>query len=377
MKILVISSCPTHPTTAGNRKCVYDYCRMYQSKGHDVYYLLVNYEFKSRTFEYTNATKEEWGDHFFIYQTGMFHSSYKHFKNKWRKLFCNYSWKVDDWYPMGLKHYVNLLHKKIQFDSVIVNYVYLSKVLCGLNIQKKILYTHDSFTNKFLRVGREADFSIAPSEESKGLLRCDTILSIQENETVLFKYLAPKQKIYTTFAFFENNFLQLTGNNKLLFFSGLNPYNINGIVSFIENVMVKIHRINSDCELYIGGKICQVLSSLKMPSFVKLLGLFDNPQDFYSLGDIVINPVYQGSGLKIKTFEALSFGRITITSEHSSEGIFDRHESPIMIAHDAKDYINYIERLNSLEERVLIQKSIVQYMEKFQNYVIQTFENVI
>jgi len=375
-KILIISPSYTHPTTAGNRKCIMDYCNMLRNMGCDVYLLLVNYEFDYLYKNEIECTAKAWGNHFFLYQTSWLHSCYKHIKNKFRK-YTNYYWGVDDWYPSGLTNYINRLHEKHHFDSVIVNYIYLSKVFCGLNIAVKALYTHDVFIHKSKRVGFKADFTLTPSEESKGLMRCNNILSIQENETQLFHYLAPRKNIYTVYSYFAINRQPLLYNSNLLFFSGSNQFNINGIKNFIYDILPIITNVYPNICLLVGGKICDVIKEWKIPKNVILKGLYDNPEEFYALGDIAINPTYQGTGLKIKTFEAMSYGKITLANEHSCEGIYQNHKSPIFITNNANDYINALKKCQTKEDRNNLQQKTLDYMMNFQNHVKSQFSKAL
>lgn len=74
----------------------------------------------------------------------------------------------------------------------------------------------------------------------------------------------------------------------------------------------------------VGGSICKMLSGLSDIDGVKVLGYIDSPANFYAQGDVAINPVYQGTGLKIKTFESISFDKVVMVHPHSMAGIFKK-----------------------------------------------------
>ena len=42
MKILIISSIPTHPTTAGNCNFIKKYCTLLKQMGYDIYFLHIS-----------------------------------------------------------------------------------------------------------------------------------------------------------------------------------------------------------------------------------------------------------------------------------------------------------------------------------------------
>ena len=51
------------------------------------------------------------------------------------------------------------------------------------------------------------------------------------------------------------------------------------------------------------------------------LGFVDDPKDFYQNMDIILNPNIGGSGLKIKSIEALAFGKPLIATHDAMIGI--------------------------------------------------------
>jgi len=64
------------------------------------------------------------------------------------------------------------------------------------------------------------------------------------------------------------------------------------------------------------------------------LGFVDSPKDFYQQIDILVAPIYSGSGSRIKIIESLSFGIPVITTSIGAEGI--EIVSPYLII--IKDY---------------------------------------
>ena len=52
-----------------------------------------------------------------------------------------------------------------------------------------------------------------------------------------------------------------------------------------------------------------------------MLGKVEEPWEFYRQIDVAINPVEFGTGLKIKTCEALAYGVPTVTTVHGSHAI--------------------------------------------------------
>ena len=60
------------------------------------------------------------------------------------------------------------------------------------------------------------------------------------------------------------------------------------------------------------------------------------------MGDIAVNPVSRGTGLKIKTFESIAFDKVTIVNPHSMTGIFDPEHAPLKVAQSSGEWLSCI-----------------------------------
>ena len=130
--------------------------------------------------------------------------------------------------------------------------------------------------------------------------------------------------------------------------------------------------------MLIGGKICEILNEKKLPSNIILCGTYDSPDTFYQQGDIVINPVFYGSGLKIKTFEALSYGKITVVHKHSSIGIYKKESSPLFIVDNETEFAYVLDDILSFGiDRKTYQKKAELYMEDYNSHIKQQYKNIL
>jgi hypothetical protein len=114
-----------------------------------------------------------------------------------------------------------------------------------------------------------------------------------------------------------------------------------------------------------------VIDDLKSVEGVKLLGFVDNVYDFYAQGDVAINPVYQGTGLKIKTFEALSYGKVTMVHPHSMEGVFDAKNAPLFASANPDEWVLFLKDLWNCPQNIRIVKSQDEtYIKRMMEYVV-------
>lgn len=371
-KILVISTNPAPPIYAGNQKCIMEYCNQLNDIGCEVYFLYVEGR--------QNATEEMrnyWGEKLFIYKKQLPKDALKRTFVILRAKLLGYN-HVDDLYPIGLTKYVNKLQQKMEFDGIIINYINLSKLFKQQLGCKKILFTHDCMTFKKAHLGvRSFWFDLTPNQEAKGLRRCDTILSIQENESVFFRYLYPGGNIKTVYSCFKTMLQPITGNKNILFLSGKSTLNVNGINYFIKDIFPLVLQKEPDAKLIIGGGICDSLPMMDDYSIIKI-GRVDSAEQFYALGDIVINPVYQGTGLKIKTFEALSYGKVTVVHPHSAEGIYDKSSAPIIQCETPAEYARHlVEVLSNLEIRRVYSDKSIEYIHSLNRFIAKQYREVI
>lgn len=111
-------------------------------------------------------------------------------------------------------------------------------------------------------------------------------------------------------------------NQKLkLLFVGANYYpNVNGIRWFVETVMKKLQ---DECELTIvGNKMEQYKNEFECTNvFVK--GTVENLEPFYETAHMIVLPIFEGGGMKVKTGEALISGKSVVGTTEALTGYWD------------------------------------------------------
>lgn len=372
-RILVAADMTTHPCVGGNNQCVMQYVSTLKNLGFDVYYLLIGVEGLSE--ETIQATKEYWGDHLFLYKTP---KSQVFIQKVIRRILRKtYPPCIDFYSPLGIVKYVNTLQNKYNFSGLIVNYIWQSK-LAECDIPVKALYTHDVFSYRDERMKAGANWHNYPvSIEAKGIRRFKNVLAIQDVERDFFKYLSPRSNVVSVYTGFEFIDQPIVKNKNILFFSGGGDLNLSGIRRFLDKVWPLFHETDSEIKLLIGGNICKSLDEESIPEGVALMGRYDDVSDFYAQGNIVINPVFEGSGLKIKTFEAVAHGKTTIVDPHSMIGIFDRENNPLLVAQTPDDYVRII--LSRLDNPELLEKDkqvATAYIKRLNHYISNQYSNI-
>lgn len=371
-KILIVSDIPSHPCLGGNQQCIMQYVENLRTLGFDVYFLLM--KSYGMPLEYIPHTKDYWGDHYFEYDTPWLQIQYQRVV---RRLYKDaYPAILDFMYPWGMNGFINKLHKQHNFSGMIVNYIWMSRAaFCDIPV--KALYTHDVFSDRRKKIPQQYWYSFSEKQEARALKRFKHVLAIQDEERDFFQRIAPETNVVSVYSSFKFVDQPITENKNILFFSGRGQLNYNGIKRFLKEVFPKV--VEQDCEikLLIGGGICKLLESEELHPNVILKGRYDNPDDFYALGDVCINPVYEGSGLKIKTFESLAHGKVTIVDPHDAIGVYDSKNAPLIMSASAKDFASAIQcNLNNLELLKVNQTNCRLYIDSLYNYILQQYKNI-
>lgn len=350
MRILIISDVPTHPINAGNKRLINAYTTLFKEWGHEVHFLMINRynmrpKYQKDTTEGIFCTSKEWGQFYHQYNYSTFENIKSNLNILLGKLLHNGYRKCDDIYPSGLHQTFLKLHKIYKFEAVIVNYFYLSKILEFIPLKKKSLFTHDSFSLNAKSSEHQAAYYLTREEEKKALTRAPYIFAMQDIEAEYFKSLSPNSKILINYSNFTYQPQPCANNHNILYLSGSSKFNKEGLDWFINDIFPSIKLKYQDAKLYIAGSICNILNEYQNNKDIELVGKINNPYQFFLKGDIAINPCQHGSGLKIKTFEAMSYDKVVMTHPHSTIGIFNKDQAPIFSSIIAHEWITFIEKV--------------------------------
>ena len=156
-------------------------------------------------------------------------------------------------------------------------------------------------------------------------------------------------------------------NDKLkLLFVGIDYFpNIHGIDWFVQSV---VPNIEVDFVLEVVGYNMEKYRSrwIDKKGRIKVIGSVDSLREYYEDADVVIAPIFEGGGMKVKTAEALSYGKRIIGTEESLLGYWEsagdlrdrfvfRCDDPGMFAR----VINELQQTNFKKN----EKAIVSWME--------------
>ena len=225
---------------------------------------------------------------------------------------------------------------RYQPDVIICQYVTTAWLLDGLSESLRsethcIVDTHDLLSDRaeqFEQRGLDHWINISREEESAALAKFDTVLAIQRAEAVAMQAMALNTRVIVVghhagdCKIVERKQSERSAEQKfsLGYIASINASNIDAIESFLEQVWPRVAK-NGPIELVIAGAICETVEerveqlNQQNAGRVRLLGCVENLADFYREIDVAINPVQFGTGLKVKTVEALLHGIPVLTTE--------------------------------------------------------------
>lgn len=225
-------------------------------------------------------------------------------------------------------------------DVIVFEYVTQIQLLRGLPKKTRnrtfcVVDTHDILWKRAVqseKIGFDHWVKTTRHEEESALSEFDLVIGIQEDESRYFRQIPGAREVITIAMEYEPVTLpdpkSHAGPLSFGFLASDNPFNLEAL-RIILNTWPTIRKHRPDLQLVLAGSICdqaELREFARTNEGVRLLGIVDRIEDFYSSVDGVWNPVQHGTGLKIKNLEALAFQKCLVTSEHGSNGLLDELE---------------------------------------------------
>lgn len=314
MRILAIAPMPTHPAVQGNRQRAFDLCRSFQRRGAQITFLY--WAAEGLDGNAADLMRAAWDDVVILPPDGF----------RERRSFGPF-YGIDDWYDERIGGKIAKLCATRHFDLCLVNYVWLSAAFTHLPPDcLRVIDTHDLFGGRadhfYVRNAAPDWYYTSVPEEARGLDRADIVLAIQREEAVLLRQRTSTE--VTTIGFLSRPIPTLRraaavpGRVTVGYIGSANPFNVASVLEFCA--ALRTVDLPRTVDFVAAGPICHVLRTLNDQPFT-LLGIVDEIDHFYEQIDISINPMVGGTGLKIKTIEALAHGVAVIGTPDAFAGI--------------------------------------------------------
>lgn len=318
MQALIYSPILSHPPTAGNRQAVYHIGKFMQSAGYIVHF--VYYTLEGLSADQYKKMRSEW-DYFDVLVKSQSQPGPRTLGDVFAK---------DDWYEERVGEFLQWKIHEFDIRLILFHYIFQSKALELLpRYVRKIIHTHDKMSNRhklFDLHGLEREFFYTtPDEEGAALKRADELIAVQREEAQFFEKISGRP-VHVLRQYFPPR-LEISKPSLRLrrigYFGSDNLINVESIIQFVS-ALKRERLLDMGISLTIAGGVCDALRDVNGDG-IDLMGRVDRPEQFYETVDLVVNPMLLGTGLKIKTVEALSFGAPVLSTRAGMSGIEARH----------------------------------------------------
>lgn len=231
-------------------------------------------------------------------------------------------------------HVNQLVHRIVQGQSVdclLAYYAFTIQAFAGLPRSIRLLCdTVELFSLSRLHADGSPMLPVLPftAEEEQAMLEpCDVAIGIQPLEARYLRQLLPRHAVLTVGV--DSNppaqpgwpsqsrpVIGILGSN--------NAANQEGLAAFLLHSWPRIHQGCPEAELWLAGSLSMSLDqegAPALPQGVKRLGWLADLEGFYRELRLVVNPVLRGTGLKVKTVEALAHSRPVVSYAVGLEGM--------------------------------------------------------
>lgn len=358
--IIIVSPIPSHPQFQGNSARIFRLTQMYQLAGYKVHFVYFGME--GLTHQQRLDMQNCWDYFYFVQPQGP----------AALPSFGGY-FDIDDWYDHRVSNTVEEICKRYKIDICLSNYVWFSKVLDVVpQSVQKIIDTHDVFGDRHL-IAKEAGlepvwFYTTKELEAYGLSRADLVFAIQDEEKDYFEgitnipvevmgYVVPKHNLIEKKSIEQEKI-------KIGYIGSGNPFNVQSLIELQKQIIAK-PEVLEKFEFLVAGTICKNIADLNQ--VFTLIGKVDELEDFYCELDIAINPMVGGTGLKIKSLEALSFGKPLLGTFDAMVGI--ETKSKYQLCKSVEELISLLVNFNTADLNNLITDSADVFKQYNQRHI--------
>ena len=330
LRVLIIAPMPTHRPHSGNRARLLSFVESLQSRGW--YVDLIWHTLESgggiSTLEFDRMAK--FVDRLFVV------SPSDPLMGSQQKLE-----HVDALKDPALERQTRWCIYNFDYCMVIVNYVFLSYLSESVSNIPFVIDTHDVLgaRHQYLRSqNKKPEFYDLPvEEEKKGLKRADFVIAITHEDQKTFKEYGINSSLVIGHMPIKTLEKDASSQlSKLKHFGKLQKGKLNigvfgsdhrPVLDGMEELCSSIDQagIGDQISLFVAGLAG---THLKDRQYIEKLEFVPQLQTFFDLVDLIVIPVDYGSGLKIKTVEALTSGKPVLATIHASIGL-----QPVLAEH--------------------------------------------
>ena len=180
--------------------------------------------------------------------------------------------------------------------------------------------------------------------ERQAVKYADTIICLNPREANRIKELYGRTVEAIIPITFKDTFsekkVKIDKTKGVLFVGSYFPPNYDGVKWFIDSVMKQL----PDVTLTIVGKGFECKKDELQRDNVVVIGTVENLEDFYYTYPIVVMPILYGAGMKVKTAEAMMYGKVIVATDEALEGYEVENIEGIFRCNTTEEFIIVIKK---------------------------------
>lgn len=245
------------------------------------------------------------------------------------------------------------------YDVIVLFYTYMATLLQDKELRaKKIYFMEDSmFLQQYswdkdrlpgITLGKLLD------EELQRMSVFDDIFCISNDEKIMYGKLLGKDIHFLPHLIEEEPVLSAVPVNERkwdIYFIGFNnPFNAEGLEWFLDKVYPLLDK---KLKIVLVGSVTK---AVKIPQAdnIEVISFAERLEDIYDNSKLLICPMFQGTGMKIKVVEAMSRGIPVVCNERGVDGLPDKSMSGCLVTQDPQEFADHINHL--LDDQAFFEK---------------------
>jgi polysaccharide biosynthesis protein PslH len=325
-KVLFVAPFPTHPSTTGASSRVRHMAEGVLSLGHEVHFLHLQQTLRSSN----SSMRRFWQERLHIFNSLSPASLMRRGRRKLVRVVgktFHLNLPVDSYFDPGAARCLQLLVEDGGFDVAIISYVFYSRLFEAVPASVlKLIDTHDVFSDRYRLYRKHGQanefFSTSRLEEAKALDRANCVLAIQDWDAKHFRSLTTRPVVVLGHLMPPApapTAVPGPPDPTILFVGSPMGINLHGVRWFIEHVLPRVRREVPQAELWLVGGIADRIN--RPGPGVRRWGFVNAVDDLYRRAAVVINPQQFGTGLSIKSVDALRHRRPLVTTPAGARGL--------------------------------------------------------
>lgn len=171
----------------------------------------------------------------------------------------------------------------------------------------------------------------------------DAVVTITDEDKKNIAKINPAVKLHTCLTGIKLHdykpALDPTQKNTLFHFASMDWMpNIEAVNWLLDKVWPEVIKHQPSAKLILAGRGMPDYIKHKASANIEISEHVASSKDFYQTYDIMLVPLWSGSGLRIKLVEGLAYGKAIVTTSIGAEGIPYTHQENLLIADSATDF---------------------------------------